>query len=81
MATKTTKKKSVTKKSAAKKGTRKPKSEEITHELYTIRMPIALREALNERAAKLTEDRGSKVTAATVLREILARSLNVSIAG
>ena len=75
-------KKSVTKKSAAKKGARKAKRGEVNeHNLYTLRMPLELREALNARAAELTASRGSRVTAATVLREIVAKSLKVSLAG
>lgn len=83
MATKTkSKKSSVTKKSAAKKGARKAKRGAVNeHNLYTLRMPLELREALNARAAELTAKRGSTVTAATVLREIVAKSLKVSLAG
>lgn len=80
MATKTkTKKSSVTKKkSAAKKGARKAK---VAPDLYTLRMPIELRDAINARAAELTASRGSRVTAATIVREILAKSLKVTLAG
>jgi len=83
MATKTkSTKKSVAKKPAAKKGARKARSQAVNeHNLYTLRMPKELRDALNARAAELTTSRGSRVTAATVLREIVAKSLKVTLAG